>query len=136
MGKIEKFEDLTIWKDAFEFCIWLNQLVNSTDLKQDFSLRNQIEASAGSVMDNIAEGFERQGNKEFIRFLFIAKGSLGEVRSQLYRLKVKGYISDSVFTEKTDSLIITGKKINRLISYLKESEHKGWHFKEDHESYE
>jgi len=136
MGKIEKFEDLTIWKEAFDFCKWLNNVVKTSDLNQDFALKNQIESSAGSVMDNVAEGFERQGNKEFIRFLFIAKGSLGEVRSQLYRLKMKEYIDDNTFDQKTDTLIITSKKINRLISYLKESEHKGWHFKEDQEPYE
>ena len=86
MRSIKQFEDLEIWKTAFDFCKWLNEIVKTTDLKSDFALKNQIERSAGLAMDNIAEGFERQGNREFINFLFIAKASSGESRSQLYRL--------------------------------------------------
>lgn len=135
MAKINRFEDLQVWQMSFEFCQWLNRIVETTSLKTDFKLKNQIESSSGSAMDNIAEGFERQGNKEFINFLFIAKGSAGESRSQLYRLHMKGYISEDDLTEKTEFLSILGKKISSFISYLKESDKKGYHFKEDQEPY-
>lgn len=121
---------------AFDFCKWLNQIVKTTDLKTDFKLKNQIESSAGSTMDNIVEGFERQGNREFINFLFIAKASCGESRSQLYRLHMKGYVTDEEFEQKKEYLVTLSKKINSFISYLKNTEHRGWHFKDDQESYE
>lgn len=136
MASIKQFEDLDVWKMAFAFCQWLNTVVQSTDLKSDFALRNQIERSSGSAMDNIAEGFERQGNREFINFLFIAKASSGESRSQLYRLHMKGYISDETLQFKVEELKTLNKKISSFISYLKNSDHRGWHFKEDQEPYE
>ena len=135
MASIKQFEDLQVWQGAFAFCQWLQTIVKSTDLKSDFGLKNQIERSAGSTMDNIAEGFERQGNKEFINFLFIAKASSGESRSQLYRLLMKGYISKTELDQKTEELILLNKKITSFISYLKNTEHRGWHFKEDPEPY-
>ena len=85
MAKITKFEELEIWRLSREICKYVEFLIQTTNLKTNLSLTNQIDRSSGSVMDNIAEGFERNGNREFQQFLSIAKGSCGEVKSQSYR---------------------------------------------------
>lgn len=85
MATIERFEDLEIWQSARIISKKIHFLSLETELKNDFGLRNQIRNSSGSVMDNIAEGFERGGNLEFRQFLSVAKASAGETRSQLYR---------------------------------------------------
>ena len=100
MATIEKFEDLEIWEEARLLSKEIIFLSRNTKLETDYKLRNQIKGSSGSVMDNIAEGFERDGNLEFRQFLSIAKGSAGESRLQLYRVFDSGYISE----EKTFSL--------------------------------
>lgn len=79
--KINRFEDLEIWQEAREFCKFIFDITSSGPFNKDFRFRDQIRASSGSIMDNIAEGYERDGNKEFIQFLSIAKGSCGEARS-------------------------------------------------------
>ena len=93
MATINKFEDLEIWQLAREICkdVWF--LFETTSLGNDFKLKNQMNGSSGSVMDNIAEGFERNGRREFIQFLSIAKGSCGELKSQLYRSLDRKHIS-------------------------------------------
>ncbi len=85
MATIKRFEDLEIWQDARELCKFINRLIERDKFKYNFSLKDQISRSSGSIMDNIAEGFERGGNKEFVNFLTYSKGSTGEVRSQSYR---------------------------------------------------
>ena len=87
------FEDLEIWSLAREICQLVEFLIQNTNLKTNYSLRDQIDRSSGSIMDNIAEGFERNGNREFIQFLSIAKGSAGEVKSQSYRAFDKNLIT-------------------------------------------
>jgi len=82
--KVERFEDLEIWKEARILVDEVYKLSSSEKLKKDFGLNDQIQRSAVFIMNNIAEGFERDSNKEFISFLFFAKGSAGEVRSMLY----------------------------------------------------
>lgn len=129
MAKVERFEDLKIWQDARVICRKIQQISAQTELKNDFGLKNQIRNSSGSVMDNIAEGFERGGNAEFIQFLGFAKGSAGEVRSQVYRLFDSSYISQNKFEElKTDAEELS-KQISNFIKYLKNSEYKGFKFK-------
>lgn len=83
--KIDKFEDLEIWQESRELCKLVKEITSKGTFKSDYRFKDQIRASSGSTMDNIAEGFERGGNKEFIQFLYISKGSCGEVRSQVYR---------------------------------------------------
>lgn len=97
MATIERFEDLDIWKEARLLSKEIIRLSKNTELKTDYKLRDQIKNASGSVMDNIAEGFERDGNLEFRQFLSIAKGSEGESRSQLYRIYDSEYISEEEF---------------------------------------
>ena len=95
--KIERFEDLEIWQEARDLCKFVFSITLSDAFKKDFKFRDQIRASSGSIMDNIAEGFERGGNKEFIQFLYIAKGSCGETRSQSYRAFDFQYLSNEEY---------------------------------------
>lgn len=135
MATVEHFEDLRIWQEARAICQWFWTIVKSTELEKDFKLRGQADASSGSVMDNIAEGFERNGNREFIQFLSVAQGSCGEFRSQLYRMLDRGYVEDSVFEEKKSELLKLSKGISSFINYLRNSEHKGWKFSEGQAPY-
>jgi four helix bundle protein len=90
--KIERFEDLEVWKLARDLYKYAFQISSLEPFNSDFRFRDQIRASSGSVSDNIAEGFERGGNKELLQFLYIAKGSCGETRNQSYRAFDSNYI--------------------------------------------
>ena len=129
MGTIQKFEDLRIWQEARELSKWFFEISRSTELKNDFELRNQANRSIGSVMDNIAEGFERSGNREFIQFLAIAKGSAGEFRSQLYRISDRKYITEAELENKLIEVVKLGEGIGSFINYLNQSNIKGTKFK-------
>lgn len=125
MATINRFEDLEIWQEARILAKEIQIIAIETDLKSDFRFKEQIKSSSGSVMDNIAEGFERDGNNEFRQFLSIAKGSAGESRSQLYRVLDYGYISEVRFDIlKKDYENLSGK-IKNFISYLNKKDFKG-----------
>jgi four helix bundle protein len=128
MATIKRFEDMEIWQEARRLAKVIHDLTVNTNLKSDLKLRDQIKASSGSVMDNIAEGFERDGNVEFRQFLSIAKGSAGETRSQLYRIFDCGYINQETLTVlKNDYEMLSGK-IKNFISYLNKKDFKGIKF--------
>ena len=128
MGTINRFEDIISWKEARELNRILRKLIKEKRFEKNFGLISQIERSAGSIMDNIAEGFERGGNKEFIQFLYIAKGSCGELRSQIYRAVDDGYIDEHEFNLVSVYCLKISKLIFKLIEYLKSSELKGQKF--------
>ncbi|MGZ9677138.1 four helix bundle protein [Flavobacterium sp. GNP001] len=125
MATINRFEDLEIWQEARRLAKEIHLIAIETDLKSDFRFKEQIKSSSGSVMDNIAEGFERDGNLEFRQFLSIAKGSSGETRSQLYRIYDFGYINESKDELlKKDYENLSGK-IKNFITYLNKKDFKG-----------
>jgi len=129
MATIERFEDLDIWKEArllSKEIIWLSK---NTELKTDYKLRDQIKNASGSVMDNIAEEFERDGNLEFRQFLSIAKGSAGESRSQLYRIYDSEYISEEELSSLVNRYLNLSKRIANFIIYLNKNEFKGNKYK-------
>jgi four helix bundle protein len=125
MATITKFEDLEIWQEARKLAKEVFLLSKETDLKTDFRFKEQIKASSGSVMDNIAEGFERDGNLEFRQFLSVAKGSAGETRSQIYRLYDCEYISEEQFKELKNKYEKLSGKIKNFITYLNKKDFKG-----------
>ncbi len=129
MARIDKFEDLEIWQKAREICQYVELLIQTTSLKTNYSLKDQIDRSSGSVMDNIAEGFERNGNREFIQFLSIAKGSVGEVKSQSYRAFDKKLISEAQHLKLNEMTEIEKNKIGAMMNYLHNCEIKGLKFK-------
>ena len=117
MAKIERFGDLEIWQLAREISKDVWYIIQNTALQKDYKLREQINSASGSVMDNIAEGFERDRNREFINFLSIAKASCGETRSQLYRCLDLNHIDDQTFKRIFDKTMLTSKKIKTFMIY-------------------
>lgn len=129
MATIKKFEDLEIWQMARDMARDTEALIRGNDFRHNFTLIDQMRRSSGSIMDNIAEGFEREGNKEFIHFLTIAKGSNGELRSQLYRGMDAKYFSEQDFKMRYIKSETLGIKLKNLITYLNSSEHRGQKFR-------
>lgn len=129
MATYKNFEDLEIWQLARELCNEVYGIIESSNLKNNYRLCNQIDGSSGSIMDNIAEGFERGGNKEFVQFLYISKASCGETRSQLYRVLDRKFINQEKFETLKEKTIALGKKIGGFITYLENSDFKGSKYK-------
>jgi four helix bundle protein len=128
MSTIKRFEEIISWKEARVLNRIVRELIKGKRFQRNFGLISQIERSAGSIMDNIAEGFERGCNREFIQFLYISKGSCGELRSQMYRALDDGYINSEEFNFITNYCIKISNLIFKLIEYLKQSELKGQKF--------
>ena len=118
-GKIGSFEDLECWKEAVELAVDIYRMTKGGEISKDFSLRDQIRSSSVSIAANISEGKERETVSEFIRFLYISKGSAGELRTHLIIAHKIGYLSESEFTHLSDRLGKIGGMIGKLIRVLK-----------------
>ncbi len=129
MSKINKFEELKVWIKAREICNLIEELFQTTKLGKNFALRDQMERSSGSIMDNIAEGFGRNGNREFHNFLSYSKGSCTELKSQLYRCFDKKLIKQEQFQKLIELTEEEINKIGAFMYYLRNSGIKGQKFK-------
>jgi len=128
MSSFKTFEEIEAWQKARELSKQIYSISNHGAFKKDFSLKDQIHRASVSIMSNIAEGFERDGRKEFIQFLSIAKGSAGEVRSLLYVALDNDYINKDEFKTLYDKAKEIGKMLGGLINYLRSSTIKGSKF--------
>lgn len=122
MATILKFEDLEIWKEAVKMGVMVYKVTEAGKMSKDFSARDQLRRAAISVSNNIAEGFEYNNNRLFVRFLMYAKGSAGEVRSMLYILKDAGMIDESVFKPLWERAIKLSRDIEGFRKYLRTSD--------------
>jgi four helix bundle protein len=131
MATFAKFEDMEAWQKSRSLCQKLYMITGRENFSRDFKLRNQVNSSSGSMMDNIAEGFDRGSTAEFIYFLGIAKGSAAELRSQFYRALDRNYISQEEFDTLYDEANTISKMIMGQIKYLKRIEMKGSRYKKE-----
>ena len=128
MARIERFEDIEAWKTAREATRLVYEISSNEKFARDFALVNQIRRAVISILSNIAEGFERSGNKEFLQFLAVAKGSCGEVGAQLYVAFDQKYIDETKFKETAERLSETSRLIAGFMKYLQQSEMRGSKF--------
>jgi four helix bundle protein len=118
MATAQQFEDLHVWQDARAVVRRIYEVSKQRPFRRDFSLCDQIKRAATSTMSNVAEGFERGSRKEFIQFLNVAKGSNGEVRSQLYIALDQEYLDEKLFTELRESVLALSRRLAKFIDYL------------------
>lgn len=130
MATIKSFEELEIWQIARELAKRVKKLTETELFCKDYRFRDQTNASAGSVMDNIAEGFERSGQVGVCKLSFYAKGSSGEVRSQLYRAVDYGYLEEKDVLPVIREYGSLAAKISGFMQYLNKSDYKGQKFKD------
>ena len=121
MASIESFEEIEAWKSARELTNLVYDLTDKGLFTKDFGLRDQIRRAVVSVLSNITEGFESQNDKTFVRYLFIAKGSAGEVRAQLYIALDRKYVDRTEFSECKEKANQTSRLIAAFIKYLRQS---------------
>lgn len=129
MGSFERFEDIEAWKKSRLLLTCVYKVSKKEDFYRDRSMREQFRSAALSVMNNISEGNDREGNKEFVQFLSIARGSAGEVRSMLYAAQDQGYINKSEFDNMYELTIEVSKMTRSLMNYLKTTDKKGFKYK-------
>jgi four helix bundle protein len=130
MATYKTYKDMEIWQRARLLCKDIYKVINNDSLSKDFRLRDQMNGSSGSIMDNIAEGFERDGKNEFKQFLSYAKGSAGELSSQLHRALDRDHISQEEFDKLHTETLEIASMIGGFIIYLMKTEYKGNKFKE------
>ncbi len=126
---VRYFEDLEVWKLAREITRQIYELTKKKTFTKDYGLVDQIRRASVSVMSNISEGFERGGNQEFKQFLYVAKGSCGEIRCQLYVALDQKYIMEMEMTEAVEKLKKLSIMLNNLIQSLKRSKFRGGKYK-------
>ena len=129
MATIRRFEEIEAWKKGRELRKAIYRHSKRGEFAKDFALKDQIRRAAISVASNIAEGFERGGNKEFIQFLSYAKGSCGEVRDQLYVALDESYVSEAEFNALQETCLEVGRLIAGFMDYLTQSAIRGPKFK-------
>ncbi len=129
MATINRFEDIQGWQKARELTNFVYEITRQDAFARDYGLKNQIQRAAVSVMSNIAEGFGRDSNRDFIRFLSIAKASANEVQSQLYVALDQNYIGPEQFNQGYKLCNETIRTIGGFIAYLKKSPFKGSKYK-------
>lgn len=134
MATVKKFEDLEVWKLSRKNVNAIYDLSNKNAFSKDFALHDQIRRSSLGILSNIAEGFESGSDKQFARYLKIAKGSAGECRAQIYVALDQNYISKNEFGNLKKELIIRSKKLSRLISYLNGSKNQVKDFEINYET--
>jgi len=125
MVTVKRFEDLDSWKLARELCCLMGKMIDNGKFKKNYRLIDQIEGSSGSIMDNIAEGFERGNRAEFITFLGYAKASSGELRSQMFRALDRNYLSREEFDELYKIMVRISIMLQKFIGYLQKTDVKG-----------
>lgn len=116
---IQRFEEMKVWQDSRNLSKEIYNITKNREFKRDFGLRDQIQRASVSIMSNIAEGYERDSNKELIRFLKYSKGSVGEVRSLLYVALDQEYINSSQFDQLKHAATSISTQIANFIKYLR-----------------
>ncbi|WP_370174865.1 four helix bundle protein [Leeuwenhoekiella palythoae] len=129
MATIEKFEDLEVWQLSRCLCQHIEDIISSEKLNRRYAIKDQIERSSGSIMDNIAEGFGRSGSLEFRNFLGYAKGSCSELKSQIYRLYDKHLILEEDYEDLSAQCDHINAKLGSFIKYLSATKYRGTKFK-------
>jgi four helix bundle protein len=119
--KLDSFEDIQVWQDARVFVKEIYSLTSLEKFKKDFGLKDQIQRASVSVLNNISEGFERNNNKEFIKFLLYAKGSAGEIRAMLYIALDINYIKKEEFDKYYNNAIKIITQLSNFITYLRKT---------------
>ena len=135
MATVRKFEDLEVWQDARELVKRVYHLTVGFPKHETFGLTSQLRRAAVSVMSNIAEGFERGSNNEFVQFLFLARASCAEVRSQLYIALDLGYAPQAKIEDAREFSERLSRRLKTLIDYLRHSDMKGHKFHDERATY-